>query len=225
MSQVSFCNEDGSCASLISTLYRFKVNCITHRNDAILPVSACGRLTDETHTMIGSLVAAEARQLCQEHDLPITDAMTPFTSQVTWLALKVDTAKLRALKTDSKAFSKRVGDLLFNHKVGYTIHRIILVGDDIDVYNDKDVMWAFSTRCRPHDDEVFYHDVRAFPLIPYNGHGAHDKVKGGKVVSDALMPAEYTKGKTWEAASFEESYPEEVKQKVLSEWRAMGFEQ
>lgn len=32
---------------------RYKVNTITHRDDAILPMSACGRLTDETHTMIG----------------------------------------------------------------------------------------------------------------------------------------------------------------------------
>ena len=27
---------------------KYNVNCITHRNDAILPMSACGRLTDET---------------------------------------------------------------------------------------------------------------------------------------------------------------------------------
>ncbi|KAK7522167.1 UbiD decarboxylyase family [Phyllosticta citriasiana] len=204
---------------------KFKVDCITHRNDAILPVSSCGRLTDETHTMIGSLNAAEARQLCQENGLPITDAFMPFSSQVTWMALRVDTEKLRQMKTDPKTFSKRVGDLIFNNKVGYTTHRIIILGDDIDVYDDKAVMWAFTTRCRPHDDEIFYHDVRAFPLIPYNSHGAHDKLKGGKVVSDALFPVEYTTGKTWEAASFEEGYPKEVKQKVLTEWRAMGFEQ
>lgn len=26
----------------------YNVDCVTHRNDAILPMSACGRLTDET---------------------------------------------------------------------------------------------------------------------------------------------------------------------------------
>lgn len=100
----------------------------------------------------------------------------------------------------------------------------MLVGQDIDVYDDKAVMWAFSTRCRPGDDELFYPDVRAFPLIPYNGHGAHSPVKGGKVVSDALMPVEYQTGKrNWEAADFKESYPEDVKDKVLRGWEAMGF--
>ncbi|KAF2091008.1 putative 3-octaprenyl-4-hydroxybenzoate carboxy-lyase [Saccharata proteae CBS 121410] len=203
---------------------KYTVNAITHRHDPILPVSACGRLTDETHTMIGSLAAAEIASLCRTHDLPVLDAFAPFESQVTWVALRIDTARLRALKTDSKTFARKLGDLVFNHKAGYTIHRLVLVGDDIDVYDGKDVMWAFSTRCRPGDDEVFYDHVRAFPLIPYNGHGHWDPVKGGKVVSDALMPSEYTTGRDWEQASFKGSYPEEVRAKVEGEWKDMGFE-
>jgi UbiD family decarboxylase len=174
--------------------------------------------------MIGSLAAAEIRQLCQDKGLPITDAFAPFESQVTWVALKVDTAKLREMQTDSRTFSKQIGETVFSDKVGYTIHRLVLVGDDIDVYDGKDVMWAFSTRCRPGDDEVFFPDTRAFPLIPYNGHGAHSPVKGGKVVSDALLPSEYTTGATWQAASFKQSYPTELQEKVNSEWAAMGFE-
>lgn len=175
--------------------------------------------------MIGSLAAAQIRRRCQEAGLPITDAFAPFESQVTWVALKVDTAKLREMKTDPKTFSKQVGDLIFADKVGYTIHRLVLVGDDIDVYDGKDVMWAFSTRCRPGDDEVFYPDVRAFPLIPYNGHGAYSPVQGGKVVSDALLASEYTTGATWQAASFAKSYPQELQDKVNSEWKTMGFDQ
>ncbi|KAI9727009.1 MAG: Ferulic acid decarboxylase 1 [Cirrosporium novae-zelandiae] len=202
---------------------KYKVNAITYRNNPILPMSAAGRLTDETHTMIGSLAAAEIRRICQEHDLPITDVFSPFESQVTWAAMRVDTAKLRAMKTNSKEFSKRIGDLIFNEKAGYTIHRIVLVGDDIDVYNGKDVMWAFSTRCRPGTDETFYEGCRGFPLIPYMSHGTSFPNKGGKVVSDALLPSEYTTGRDWVAADFEHSYPEDVKAKVLANWETMGF--
>jgi hypothetical protein len=38
------------------------------------------------------------------------------------------------------------------------------VGDDINVYDGEDVMWAFCTRCRPGDDEIFYSDVKGFPV-------------------------------------------------------------
>ncbi|KAF2135233.1 uncharacterized protein K452DRAFT_330291 [Aplosporella prunicola CBS 121167] len=201
----------------------YRVDCITHRDNAILPVSACGRLTDETHTLIGPLVAAEIRQLCQETGLPVKEAFTPFESHVTWCALQIDTKALRAMKTTSAEFSRRIGDLIFNHKVGYTIHRLVLVGEDIDVYKFEDVIWAYTTRCRPHDDEVYYGDCKAFPFIPYNAHGTHNPVKGGKVVSDALLSAEYTTGRTWEAASYKESYWEGVKAKVDEEWVGMGF--
>lgn len=202
---------------------KYKVDRITYRNNPILPMSACGRLTDETHTMIGSLAAAQIRKVCQNEGLPITDAFAPFESQVTWVALRVDGAKLRELKTTSKEFSKRIGDLVFNCKPGYTIHRLVLVGEDIDVYNGKDVMWAFSTRCRPNLDETFFEDVRGFPLVPYMSHGNGSPVQGGKVVSDALMPTEYTTGRDWVPADFEHSYPEELKEKVKAKWVQMGF--
>ncbi|ORY88031.1 UbiD decarboxylyase family [Leucosporidium creatinivorum] len=202
---------------------QYNVECITHRDDAILPMSACGRLTDETHTMIGALAAAEIGRICREAGLPITDAFSPFESQVTWVALQFNTEKLREMKTTSEELRKRVGDLVFYHKAGYTIHRLILIGDDIDVYDGKDILWAFTTRCRPSLDETFYEDCKGFPLIPYMSHGNGSPTKGGKVVSDALMPTEYTTGRDWVAADFKNSYTEEVKERVLGNWEKDGF--
>jgi UbiD family decarboxylase len=173
--------------------------------------------------MIGALAAAEIQNLLLEAGLPIKAASSPFESQVTWVAIQLDTAKLRAMKTNGPELSKKIGDLIFNHKAGYTIHRLVLVGDDIDVHDGKDVMWAFSTRCRPGDDELFYSDVKGFPLIPYMSHGSFSPIKGGKVVSDALLPVEYTTGKNWEAADFKNSYPKDLQKKVEGKWEAMGF--
>ncbi|KAF5723822.1 3-octaprenyl-4-hydroxybenzoate carboxy-lyase [Fusarium mundagurra] len=202
----------------------YTVNKITYRNNAILPLSATGRLTDETHTLCGPLVAAEIGKLCQNAGLPITDAFCTFESMTTWVALKVDTLKLSQLKWTPKDFQKKVGDVVFHEKPGLTIHRLVLVGEDIDIYEGADVMWAFSTRCRPYDDETFFHDVRGFPLIPYMGHGSGSPVQGGKVVSDALMPSEYSTGKgDWQTADFKNSYPDEIKDRVLRKWTSLGF--
>lgn len=173
--------------------------------------------------MIGPLAAAEILQLCKDAGLPVKEAMSPFESQVTWVVLQIDTAKLRHMKTTSAEFSKSIGDLVFNHKAGYTIHRLVLVGEDINVYDFKDVTWAFCTRCRPSLDEYFYEDCRGFPLIPYMSQGNGNPTQGGKVVSDALLPTEYTTGPNWETADFKHSYPESIKAKVNAQWTAMGF--
>jgi hypothetical protein len=50
-------------------------------------------------------------------------------------------------------------------------------------------------------DEMFFEDVRGFPLIPYMSHGNGSPTQGGKVVSDALLPTEYTTGADWQAAA------------------------
>lgn len=84
-------------------------------------------------------------------------------------------------------------------------------------------VWAFTTRCRPSLDETFYEDCKGFPLIPYMSHGNGSPVKGGKVVSDALMASEYTTGRDWVAADFKHSYTDAVKEKVLSNWETDGF--
>ncbi|EEU33817.1 uncharacterized protein NECHADRAFT_55997 [Fusarium vanettenii 77-13-4] len=203
---------------------KFTVNKITYRDDAILPISACGRLTDETQTMIGPLASAEVLKLCQEAGLPITAAFAPFAGQGIWITLQVDTAELQSMNTSPKAFMKTVGDLVFHHKTGFFFHRLILVGPDIDIYNDKDILWAYSTRCRPGMDELLYDDVPGFFLIPFMGRGHGPHHEGGKVVCSALLPSEYTSGQDWEAADFEHSYPKSVKERVLKNWDQMGFD-
>jgi UbiD family decarboxylase len=173
----------------------YTVNAITYRNGAILPVSNCGRITDETHTMIGSLAAAEIRQELQDAGLPIVSAFAPFESQVTWVVLQIDIKKLANMHIAPQVFRQMIGSLVFDRKCGYTLHRMVLVGPDIDIYDFKDVMFASSTRCRPMQHETFFEDCKGFPLVPYMSHGTAFPTKGGKVVSDALMPSEYREGR------------------------------
>lgn len=92
------------------------VKAITYRNGAILPVSKCGRITDETRSLIGSLAAAEIRRECQDAGLPVTDAFALFESQVTRVALKIDVVKLAAMRISPEDFRKKIGDQVFLSK-------------------------------------------------------------------------------------------------------------
>lgn len=91
----------------------YTVKAMTHRDNAILPVSNPGICTDETHTLIGSLVATEAKKLAIDSGLPVLDAFTPYEAQALWLVLKVDLKKLQALKTTPEEFCKKVGECIF----------------------------------------------------------------------------------------------------------------
>lgn len=173
--------------------------------------------------MIGSLAAAQIGFLLKSKGFPIKETFSPFESQVTWVVLQVDTEALREMGIAAHSLCNQIGDIVFRHKVGYTIHRLLLMGDDIDIYEFKDVIWAFCTRCRPGIDEYLFEDVPSFPLIPYMSHGNGKPNRGGKVVSGALLPVEYTMGKNWETADFAHSFPSEVQEKVLAQWNAYGF--
>lgn len=142
----------------------------------------------------------------------------------TWCALQVDTEALRSLQTNSEDFCKRLGDIVFNDKSSMLVNRIILVSDDVDVYNVKDVLWALSTRCRPCHDEYPFDNVPGFPLTPYMSHGRGDQKRGGKVISDCVMKMEYETGRPFTKVDFETSYPEGIKSKVRSRWTEMGFD-
>lgn len=157
--------------------------------------------------------------LCKEHGLPITDAYAPFETMGTWCALQVDLKKLGALKTNAAEFSKRVGDLVFANKSSMLINRVFLIGDDIDIYNFKDIVWALSTRSRPGADDFPFEDVRGLPIMPYMSHGTGDPRRGGKMVTNCLLPAEYEGARNWIPVDFESCYPEEVKEKVRELWR------
>jgi len=164
------------------------------------------------------------KHLCKSHGLPIKEVFTPFETHIVWAVLQVDTNKLRELKTDSKQFCHQVGDLLLASKPAWFIHRILVVGDDIDPFNFKEVMWAYSTRCRPGMDEYLYDNVPGFILVPFMSHGPGDGFKGGKMISNCLLPIEYTVGQDWVTCDFERGYPEELKKQIQKDWAALGYD-
>ncbi|KAF5627079.1 ferulic acid decarboxylase 1 [Fusarium sp. NRRL 52700] len=204
----------------------YKVKAITHRNNAILPVCVPGRANlgpDETHTMIGTLASAEIRHLLQQHGLPVTQVFALFETQVIWAAVQVDRKKLAEMGINAKDFCTKIGDLVFRNKCGMQIHRLLVVGEDINPFDMNDVTWAFATRCRPAMDEFHFEDVPAYPLVPYMSHGPGTKLTGGKVVANCLLPEEYEGKQSWVTCDFENGYPDNVKKRVLSRCSELGM--
>ncbi|RJE25975.1 cytoplasm protein [Aspergillus sclerotialis] len=201
----------------------YNVNAITYRNGAILPVSVPGKLTDESHVTAG-MIAPGILDICLENKLPIVDAFSPLETYATWVVLKVDSERLKAEQTTSRDLCEKIGNAVFRDKRSFLTSRLVLVGGDIDIYDFKEVMWAFACRCRPGKDEYIFDDVPGLPLVPFMSNTPRP-CRGGKTVSDCLLDAEYTQaGRNWEKADFEHEYPKDTQRKVLAQWENMGLD-
>ncbi|KAM3552352.1 hypothetical protein ARSEF4850_007434 [Beauveria asiatica] len=201
----------------------FTVNAITHRDDAILPVSVPGRITDESHTT-ASMASEELLEVLKQHDLPIKAAFAPFQTMATWCALQVDNEKLGRMGTSHAELCRRIGDVAFGSKACMLMTRLLLIGDDVDIYSWDDIMWAFTTRCRPGMDDYVFEDVNGLPLMPYMKYGRGNPRKGGKVVSDCLFQMEYKGKRNFRSVDFRSSYPPALQDKIEAEWTQMGFD-
>jgi UbiD family decarboxylase len=206
----------------------FRVDMITHRNDAIMPISVPGKITDESHTT-ASMASVEILGLCRKLGLPVLDACVPLESYGTWCVLQIDTDALRDLQTTALAFRRMLGNRLFTSKCCMLINRLILVGKGIDAYSFESVVWALATRCRPGVDEEIFEDVPSFPMTPYMSHGrgpVGGGKRGGKVICDCVLEMEYEMGSAaaFQVVGFDTSYPSKLRAKIEQEWENMGFD-
>ncbi|KAE8148243.1 3-octaprenyl-4-hydroxybenzoate carboxy-lyase-domain-containing protein [Aspergillus avenaceus] len=184
-----------------------------------------GRAADEGHTIWSTTQAAEVLNICQAADLPIKMVWSPFESHSMWFAIQVDRQKLVKMQTNMEDFCRRLGHVVFSSKPGWFIPKIFLVGDYIDPTNLLDVIYAEASRCEPGRHEFVFFEYSNIPLIPYVEHGfPSESGTNGKVVKCCMLPEDFTEETLpWKGGSFEEAYPETVKQTVLDNWTAYGF--
>ncbi len=204
----------------------FTVNAITYRSNPIVPITVAGRAPDETHTVWAMSICAEILDLLQQEGLPITKAWCPYESQAIWYVVQVDRKRLVEMKTTPEKFCRQVGEVVFSSKPGRFVPKIFVVGDNIDPSDLHEVVWAEATKSQPQDSDFFFvGNYPTYKLVPYATYGPNPHEPQAKVVRLCMLPAEFeTLDRPWVEASFRASYPEEIKQKVLGNWRAYGYE-
>lgn len=72
------------------------------------------------------------------------------------------------------------------------LKHVILVDEDVDIFDSNDVMWALNTRYQGDVDTVFIHGVRCHPLdpsqIPDYSPSIRDKGISCKTIFDCTVP-------------------------------------
>lgn len=201
----------------------FHVRAVTFRDSPILPICVAGTPPEENHTIWGTMISAQLLEVAQAAGLPVDMVWCSYEAATCWAVVSVDVERLAAMNTDAKAFAGRVAEVVFGSHPGYLIPKLILVGNDIDVTDIDQVVWAMATRSHPAHDHFSFPDVREFPMVPYLSADDKAKGSGGKAILNCLYPEQFRGQMRASTASFQHSYPAELRRKVQEKWREYGF--
>lgn len=201
----------------------FHIRAVTFRNNPILPICVAGIPVEENHTIWLTNTSAMLLEVMQEAGLPVDFVWCSYEAAGCWAVVSIDTQKLAQMNTNPDDFARHVADVALSTHSGFMIPRLILVGNDIDITDINQVVWAIATRSNPQHDHYSFPDIESFSWVPYMTEENRKSGRGGKAVINALFPEEFHGERHQGTASFRHSYPEQLTTQVLANWKNYGF--
>lgn len=191
----------------------FRATAIMHRKDPILTMDCTGlKDCSSIVTALGGGIAI--RRTLERHGVPVTAVYVP-PEGATHIAVV-------AVKKGGPAVAKDVLNALTARRV--YLSKIIVVDEDIDVFNMSQVIHALATKCHPgRGIQLTTYEGRAQTLTPYYSKEERARRAGATAVFDATWPPELPREETPVSTTFEGTYPKELKDRVLANWKAYGF--
>jgi 4-hydroxy-3-polyprenylbenzoate decarboxylase len=201
----------------------YSVTAITHRDNAVLPVSVAGEPPEENHTAWGVPNAAEIVWELRKAGLPVATAWSPFESANHWYVIAMDLDWRTKTGLTAEKLCRKIGEELFKSKAGLGTPKYLVVNDDVDITNIKEVVWAFATRNYPGErGEVVFHGETTNPLVSFLHDNEKMSMETTKVVYNCLPPEEWL-GQLPKRSSFAGTFSPELQAKVLENWTNYGF--
>ncbi len=202
----------------------YHVTAMTYRNDPILPISVAGEPVEENYTAWGVPNAAEIVYTLRTAGYPVAMAWSPFESANHWYAIAMERNWRQLMPNISAAeLCQKMGEVLFQTKAGMGTPKYIVVNDDIDITNTKEIVWAFATRNYPgHQGEVVFNNESTNPLVAFLQQSEKMSMHTTKVMYNCLPPDEWG-DKLPQRSSFKGAYPQALQDSVLQNWQAYGF--
>ncbi len=203
------------------------VTALTYRNNAILPVVSGGYPIEENHSCWALGLAARVYALLRKHDFPVAQCFVPYESAVHWLVISIEGEYWRDKRDRAEAAKtellQTLKALLFQHAPSNWMGKVFVVNDDIDTSDIKDVVWAFATRCHPHNHIIL--DEVDVPIAMGVYYSAEEKAakKVSKVVYDCLLPPNQDPEQAQIPAKFVNNWPETMRERICDSWHKYGY--
>lgn len=193
------------------------VTCITHRNAPILTMTSIGVPVDEDHVVMPIANAAEVLQELRDvKGYPVDFVYSiPEAAGHFWVV---------STKVPDKTYPRRLAMALWGTKTGRYANYLLVVNDDVDITDLKQVMWAMTTRVHPERDILQIPHAYTSVLIPFMAPDERSKADGAYMLLDGTWPTDWPREGVPRVSSFATAWPEEIRTKVLRRWKEYGLE-
>jgi UbiD family decarboxylase len=197
------------------------VEAMYYQDDPILPVVSAGVPVDECATVWASNTSAVNLYHLRQAGFPVEHCVHVWDSSMMWMVVTIkQNLKLPPQYASRKDMIDHLSKIIFHDHAGEAFPVIILVENDIDPTDFKQIAWALATRCHPDTGYHFYGDETADPIIPYLQCGEAAAHQTKKVIFDCLFPEDE---KRPHVSSFKTLWPKNIQDKVLQRWFEYGF--
>ena len=190
-----------------------RVTAISHRRAPILTLDTTGFMdSSATTTSISGAIAIKRR--LEKHGVPVVDVYVPPEGGVHLAVVSV--------RRGGADVAKQIVEVLTQRRA--LMSKIIVVDDDIDVFNISAVLHAFATKCHPlRGTHIHTYEGRANALTPAYSQEERAARLGASVAFDVTWPPDWPPETTPVRATLDQMYSPDMQERVLGRWRALGL--
>ena len=190
-----------------------RVNTICHRKNPVLTMDCTG-LKDCTSVVAALGGGIGIQRTLERAGLPVTGVYVPSEGAVHLCIVGVSKG--------GPEVTQKVLDTMTRRRTYMT--KILVVEDDVDIFNLSEVIHAWSTRCHSGRGVFIKHvEGSAQALTPCYDMDERARRAGAVAAFDVSWPASWDRTEIPMKATFEGVYPAEIRKKVLDNWKAYGL--
>ena len=156
----------------------FKVKCITHRKDPIYNTVTIGKPPSEGNSLTEMGFGLELARVCR-NSLPEVTGVRSMMAHGLCTVIQIDKERRY------KGIAQRAGNLVWANKSH--VKNVFVIDDDIDIWSNEDILWAFATRFQANKDLALVPNVSGVRLDPSEPHGGEEGISC-KMIMDCTEP-------------------------------------
>lgn len=198
----------------------YKVKAVTYRSEPILTQSCYGVPPNEYGVLVSLVKPAEFLRRLQAEAIPVVAVNV--VSECSGLMAIVS---VRTRPGGIPNVAERVSAFIWGTALGAIIPYVIVVEDDVDVFNLSHVFHALANKCHPYRGIRRIQYATAVPLQPFLNPYERSHHLGARAVFDCTFPLDWDPiNEVPPKISFDTNYPKELKDYVLKNWENYGFD-